>query len=59
MVHGTTNLDGFAIGILMIEGCFPPPPGAIGKATTFPFPVLHRVVKGATGAAMVRVRRRC
>lgn len=53
-MHGTTNLYGFAVGILMIEGYFPRPPGAIGNATTFPFPVLHYVVKGASSAATVR-----
>lgn len=53
-VYGTTNLYGFAVGILMIEGYFPRPPGAIGNATTFPFPVLHRVVKGATSGRTVR-----
>ena len=53
-IYGTTNLYGFAVGILMIEGYFPRPPGAIGNATTFPFPVLHRVVKGATGGRTVR-----
>ncbi len=53
-VYGVTNLYGFAIGILMIEGYFPRPPGAIGNATTFPFPVLHKVVKGATGGQTVR-----
>lgn len=51
---GVTNLYGFAVGILMIEGYFPRPPGAIGNATTFPFPVLHKVVKGATGDRIVR-----
>jgi hypothetical protein len=55
VVHGTSNLYGYGVGILMIEGYFPRPPGAIGNATTFPFPVLHRVVKGATGTATVRV----
>lgn len=55
MVRGTTNLYGYGVGILMIEGYFPRPPGAIGNATTFPFPVLHRVVRGATGTATVRV----
>ncbi len=54
VVRGTTNLYGYSIGILMIEGYFPRLPGAIGNATTFPFPVLHRVVKGATGTATVR-----
>jgi hypothetical protein len=54
VVHGRVNLYGYGVGILMIEGYFPRPPGAIGNATTFPFPVLHRVVKGATGTATVR-----
>jgi hypothetical protein len=31
---GGRNLYGYAIGILMIEGRFPRPPGAIGNATT-------------------------
>lgn len=53
-VHGTTNLYGYTIGILVIEGYFPRLPGAIGNATTFPFPVLHKVVKGATGKRTVR-----
>jgi hypothetical protein len=52
-VEGRTNLYGYTVGILMIEGYFPRLPGAIGNATTFPFPVLHRVVKGGTGPEMV------
>ncbi len=51
---GGRNLYGYAIGILMIEGRFPRPPGAIGNATTFPFPVLHHVVPGASGVHTVR-----
>ncbi len=54
VVEGHTNLYGYTVGILMIEGYFPRLPGAIGNATTFPFPVLHRVVKGGTGGEMVR-----
>lgn len=53
-VRGTTNLYGYTVGILVIEGYFPRLPGAIGNATTFPFPVLHRVVEGATGTRTVR-----
>lgn len=53
-VRGTTNLYGYTIGILVIEGHFPRLPGAIGNATTFPFPVLHHVVPGATGERVVR-----
>ena len=51
---GGTNLYGYTIGILMIEGRFPRPPGAIGNATTFPFPVMHHVVRGASGVRTVR-----
>ncbi|EWY41892.1 hypothetical protein N825_18180 [Skermanella stibiiresistens SB22] len=54
IVHGRSNLYGYGVGILMIEGYFPRLPGAIGNATTFPFPVLHRIVKGATSAVTVR-----
>jgi hypothetical protein len=53
-VRGTTNLYGYAVGILVIEGHFPRLPGALGNATTFPFPVLHHVVPGATGDRVVR-----
>jgi hypothetical protein len=53
-VRGTTNLYGYTIGILMIEGHFPRLPGALGNATTFSFPVLHHVVPGASGERVVR-----
>lgn len=53
-LQGGRNLYGYAVGILMIEGRFPRPPGAIGNATTFPFPVMHHVVRGASGTHTVR-----
>lgn len=53
VLRGGTNLYGHTIGILMIEGRFPRPPGAIGNATTFPFPVMHHVVRGASGVRTV------
>jgi len=52
---GLTNY-GQAIGILMLDTVFPRIPGDIGNATTFPFPVRHRVVKGAS---MTRVIKEC
>lgn len=55
LLAGGRNLYGHAVGILMIEGRFPRPPGAIGNATTFPFPVMHHVVRGASGTHTVRV----
>jgi len=51
---GGRNLYGYAIGILMIEGRFARPPGAIGNAMTFSFPVMHHVVRGASGVRTVR-----
>lgn len=53
-VYGKTNLYGYTIGILVNEGYFPRLPGALGNATTFPFPVLYKVVSGATGERVVR-----
>jgi hypothetical protein len=38
----------------MIEGRFPRPSGAIGNASSFPFPVMHHVVKGFSGSRTVR-----
>lgn len=54
VLAGGRNLYGFAVGILMIEGRFPRPPGAIGNASTFPFPVMHHVVRGASGTRTVQ-----
>lgn len=54
IVHGTTNLYGFTVGILMIEGRFPRIHGAIGHAQTFAFPVHHKIVRGANGTQTVR-----
>lgn len=49
------NIYGFTIGILMLETRFPRFPGDIGNATTFDFPVRHKVVKGASGDRAVKV----
>jgi Asp/Glu/hydantoin racemase len=50
---GLTNY-GQAIGILMLDTVFPRIPGDIGNATTFPFPVRYRVVKGASLSRVVK-----
>lgn len=39
------------LGILMLEGKMAREPGCLGTAETFPYPVRHRVVKGARGPA--------
>lgn len=53
IVQGGRNLYGFQVGVLMLETQFPRVPGDIGNATTWPFPVLYRIVQGATPARVV------
>ena len=53
-VRGETNLYGYTVGILVNEMYFPRLPGAIGNATTFPFPVLQKPVPGASSERVVR-----
>jgi len=45
---GGRNVDGYTVGVLMQQTRFPRIPGDVGNATTWPFPVLYRVVDGAT-----------
>ena len=50
---GGKALYGAPLGILMLEARFPRIPGDMGNATTWPFPVLYRVVKGASPERVV------
>lgn len=54
LLMGGANIYGHRIGILMVEGHFPRPPGAVGNSLSFDFPVLHHVVPGGTGEVVVR-----
>ena len=45
---GGKNVYGAAVGILMLESQFPRIPGDVGHAGTWPFPVLYKVVNGAS-----------
>lgn len=54
IARGGKNLYGFAIGILMLHTRFPRIPGEMGNATTWDFPVLYKVVKGASPHRVVR-----
>jgi hypothetical protein len=47
MLSGGRTLYGLPVGILMLDTRFPRPPGDIGNASTWPFPVRYRIVKGA------------
>ena len=54
VVKGGKTIYGAAVGILMLETRFPRIPGDIGHANTWPFPVLYKVVRGATADKVVR-----
>ena len=53
IAKGGKALYGAPLGILMLEARFARIPGDMGNATTWPFPVLYRVVKGATPERVV------
>jgi Asp/Glu/hydantoin racemase len=53
---GGKAIYGAPIGILMLEARFPRIPGDMGNATTWPFPVLYKVVRGASPQRVVRER---
>jgi hypothetical protein len=48
-VLGGKTVYGAAVGILVLDTKFPRMPGDIGYAPTWPFPVLFKVVRGASG----------
>jgi hypothetical protein len=54
--HGGKTVYGACVGILMLETRFPRIPGDIGHATTWPFPVLYKIVRGATGERVTTAR---
>jgi hypothetical protein len=56
VAHGGKALYGARVGILMLETQFPRIPGDMGNAETWPFPVLYKVVKGASPERVVRQR---
>jgi hypothetical protein len=47
VVHGGRTVYGQALGVLMLDTRFPRLPGDVGNATTWPFPVEYRIVRGA------------
>src|ERR1700761_5004580 len=53
IARGGKALYGAPLGILMLEARFPRIPGDMGNAATWPFPVLYRVVRGATPERVV------
>jgi len=55
-IRGGKSVYGASVGILMLDARFPRIPGDMGNATTWPFPVLYRVVRDATPDLVVRNR---
>lgn len=53
IAYGGKAIYGAPLGILMLEARFPRIPGDMGNAGTWPFPVLYRVVKGASPERVV------
>jgi hypothetical protein len=56
IARGGKAIYGAAVGILMLEARFPRIPGDVGNATTWPFSVLYKVVRGASPERVVRRR---
>ena len=50
---GNKTLYGARVGILMLETRFPRIPGDMGNAETWPFPVVYKVVSGASPRRVV------
>jgi len=53
IAHGGKTLYGARVGILMLETRFPRIPGDMGNGETWPFPVLYKVVPGASPRRVV------
>ena len=54
ILKGGTNTNGIPMGILCLETYYGRPPGHLRNASTFRFPVMYRVVKGATAKRVVK-----
>ena len=53
---GGKAIYGAKLGILMLDARFPRIPGDMGNALTWPFPVLYKIVRGASPDRVVRHR---
>ena len=53
IARGGKAIYGAPLGILMLDAKFPRIPGDMGNGTTWPFPVLYRVVSGASPERVV------
>lgn len=53
IARGGKFINGAPLGILLLEARYPRIPGDLGNGTTWPFPVLYRVVRGASPEKVV------
>ncbi len=53
IIKGGRGTYGQAVGILQLDTNFPRPPGDVGNATTWPFPVRYKIVRGAVPARVM------
>jgi len=51
--YGGKTVYGARVGILMLDTRWPRPPGDTGNALTWPFPVLYKVVPGASARVVI------
>jgi len=51
--YGGKTVYGARVGILMLDTRWPRPPGDTGNAQTWPFPVLYKVVPGASARVVI------
>ena len=51
--YGGKTVYGARVGILMLDTKWPRPPGDTGNAMTWPFPVLYKVVPGASARVVI------
>lgn len=49
VVRGGHGTYGFALGILTLDSKFARIPGDVGNATTYDYPVMYKIIKGASG----------
>ncbi len=54
MLKGGYPVYGQEVGIIMLDCAFPRPPGDIGNARSFPFPVRYEVLEGVPAAHLIR-----
>jgi hypothetical protein len=51
--YGGKTIYGARVGILMLDTKWPRPPGDTGNAHTWPFPVIYKVVPGASARVVI------